>query len=102
MGGKGSGRPTKIRIEGKTIKELAAETGVDPQTLRARARAGYRGHALKRPLEYVEIEGKTLREIAAMTGLSFNTLKWRYYRYEPKTIKEITEPKYAIRVKPKV
>lgn len=101
MGGKGSGRPPKVRIEGKTIKDLAAETGVAPQTLRARARAGYKGHALKRPPENIEVEGKTLQEIAAETGLSFNTLKWRY-THGIRTLKEIMEPRYAIRVRRKM
>lgn len=101
MGGKGSGRPPKVWIEGKTCREFSRETGISHQTLRARALAGWKGEDIKRAPVRIKVEGKTLRQIADETGLPMGTLKWRY-RHGIRTLKEITEPKYALRAKPKM
>lgn len=105
MGGKGSGRRAKIRINGKTCAELSRETGLSPQVLRARKLAGWkvRDIVAKKPQcgGGITVEGKTLREIATDAGIPLPTVKWRYYRGY-RTLQELMRPRYALRTEPEV
>lgn len=92
----GSGRRATIRIEGKTIREISAETGIREATLRARI---FRGCTIQDILpgrasgETIVVDGVTLGELAAASGISKNTLYWRY-RHGRKTIAELTAGLY--------
>lgn len=90
----GSGRKATILIEGKTIREIAAETGMREATVRSRAFPGCTLQDIMRPrYESVVIDDMTLAEISDTTGISKNTLYWRY-KHGRKTIAELTAGLY--------
>jgi DNA-directed RNA polymerase specialized sigma24 family protein len=91
----GSGRRATIRVEGKTIREISAETGIREETIRARI---FRGCTIQdilsgRAPEAIVVDGVTLSELAATSGISKDTLYWRY-RHGRKTIAELTAGLY--------
>lgn len=90
----GSGRRATIRVEGKTIREIAAETGIREATIRARI---FRGCTIQDILcasrETIVVDGVTLSELAAASGIPKDTLYWRY-RHGRKTIAELTAGLY--------
>lgn len=98
-----SGRIPTIRIEGKTIREISAETGIREATLRARMRPGCTIKDLMgrktdgRADDAILIDGMTLGEISAATGISKQTLYWRY-KHGRTDYKSLTVGRYGLRV----
>lgn len=99
----GSGRKATVLIEGKTIREISAETGIREATLRARMRPGctikdlVEHTADGRAYETVIIDGMTLRELSAITGISKDTLYWRY-KHGRTDFEALTTGRYALRI----
>ena len=94
------GRKTTIRIEGKTIREISAETGIREATLRARIFRGctIKDIVAKRPnTDAILIGGMTLAEISAVTGISKNTLYWRY-KHGRTDFDALTGERYGVRM----
>lgn len=94
------GRKTTIRIEGKTIREISAETGIREATLRARVFRGctIKDIVAKRPnADAILIDGMTLAEISAITGISKITLYWRY-RHGRTNFDALTAGRYGLRI----
>lgn len=89
----GSGRRATIRVEGKTIREISAETGIREATIRARIFRGCTIQDILRAPEAIVVDGVTLSELAAASGISKDTLYWRY-RHGRKTIAELTAGLY--------
>ena len=98
-----SGRIPTIRIEGKTIREIAAETGIREATLRARVRPGCTIKDIVgrntdgRADDAILIDGMTLGEISAATGISKQTLYWRY-KHGRTDYESLTVGRYGLRV----
>ena len=92
------GRKATILIEGKTIREIAAELGMREATVRTRAFPGCTLQDIMRPrYESVVIDGMTLAEISKMTGISKNTLYWRY-RHGRTGMAALTAGRYGCRI----
>lgn len=97
-----SGRLPTIRIEGKTIREISAETGIREATLRARMRPGctikgITGRRDGRNGETILVNGMTLCEIAKVTGISYDTLYWRY-NHGRTDFGALTAGRYGLRI----
>lgn len=99
----GSGRKATVLIEGKTIREISAETGIREATLRARMRPGC---TIKDLVEYktdgrimgvVTVDGMALKEISAKTGIPKETLYWRY-RHGRTDYESLTVERYGLRM----
>jgi DNA-directed RNA polymerase specialized sigma24 family protein len=99
----GSGRIPTIKIEGKTIREISAETGVREATIRARM---FPGCTIKdlvgrktdgRAGGAILIDGMTLGEISAATGISKHTLYWRY-KHGRADFEALTSGRYRVRI----
>ena len=99
----GSGRKATVLIEGKTIREISAETGIREATLRARMRPGciikdIVGRKTDgRDDDAMLINGMTLREISAATGISKHTLYWRY-KHGRTDFESLTSGRYRVRM----
>ena len=95
-----SGLRPKIRIEGKTIREISAETGIREATLRARI---FPGCTIKditdrgQDGDVILVNGMTLCEIAKVTGISYDTLYWRY-KHGRTDFGSLTAGRYGLRV----
>lgn len=93
-----SGRLPTIRIEGKTIREISAETGIREATIRARAFPGCTIDDITgRRVASILIDGMTLREIASKTGIPFDTLYYRY-KHGRTDFVSLTAGRYGLRV----
>lgn len=103
----GSGRRATIRIEGKTFREISSETGIREATLRARYFLGCTisditgAHTDERFGWGIRIDGMTLAEIARKYGVPKGTIYWRY-THGYKTLEELTEERYGVRLRRKV
>lgn len=94
----GSGRLPTILVEGKTIREIAAETGIREATVRARIFPGCTiADIAGRRAASIIIDGMTLKEIAAKTGISFDTLYYRY-RHGRTDFESLTVGRYGLRI----
>lgn len=94
----GSGRKPRVLIEGKTIREISAETGIREATLRARMRPGCTVKDLsRRTADEILIKGMTLSEISAATGISKHTLYWRYHHGRT-DFESLTAGRYGVRI----
>lgn len=98
-----SGLRPKIKVEGKTIREISAETGIREATLRARI---FPGCTIKditgrrqdgRNGDVILVDGMTLCEIAKVTGISYDTLYWRY-KHGRTDFGSLTAGRYGLRV----
>lgn len=92
----GSGRKPTVRIEGKTIREISAETGIREATLRARTFPGCTILDIteQRPCSIL-VDGMTLTEIAEKTGISKDTLYYRY-KHGQTDFKSLTAGRYGV------
>ena len=103
----GSGRRATIRVEGKTFREISAETGIREATLRARYFPGCTtaditgAHTDGRFGWGIRIDGMTLAEIARKYGVPKGTIYWRY-THGWTTLEDLTRRRYDLRAKPKV
>lgn len=103
----GSGRRATIRIEGKTFREISAETGIREATLRARYFPGCTisditgAHADERFGWGIRIDGMTLAEIARKYGVPKGTIYWRY-THGWTSLEDLTRRRYDLRIRPKV
>lgn len=99
----GSGRKATVLIEGKTIREISAETGIREATLRARMRPGCTIKDLVeykpdgRVMESTTVNGMTIREISAATGIPKDTLYWRY-NHGRTDFESLTVGRYGLRL----
>lgn len=76
-------RRRAVVVDGKSLPEIAEETGISVSTLARRWEAGERGERLLRPAQPnlpVTDNGQTLKEIAEETGRSLYTIKDRWQR----------------------
>jgi len=94
----GSGRKPTVRIEGKTIREISAETGIREATLRARIFPGctISDIAKIRP-STILVDGKTLTEISIQTGVPKLTLYHRY-KHGRTDLESLTVGRYGSRI----
>lgn len=87
-----------ICVDGKTLKEIAKESGIPYTVVRGRYNIGKRTYeeltAPKKPSviePVIFVEGLTLPEICKKTGYSYDTVYHRWLR-GAKTIEELTKP----------
>ena len=92
-----SGRKPTVRIEGKTIREISAETGIREATLRARIFPGCTIQDIteQRPCSIL-VDGMTLAEVSAKTGISKDTLYYRY-KHGQTDFESLTARRYGVR-----
>lgn len=93
-----SGKKAVILIDGRTIREISAATGIREATLRARASklAGCSVEDITDAWEQkkVRIGGKTFAEISRETGIPEHTLRWRY-AHGVTDLSALTAPQYS-------
>ena len=99
-----SGRKPTILIEGKSFREISAEYGIHPMTLRARWYPGITIKELVKAPRHgfrtLRVDGITLKELSRRHGISYMTLYWRLM-HGMVTVESITRARYEPRARKK-
>lgn len=84
-----------IVVEGKTLEQIALDSGIPKVEIKSRYFRGANTVAeLSKPLKKaVLVDGKTLKEISKETGIKYSTLKVRY-RNGDKNYDRLTRKRY--------